>query len=592
MRGIDIYFLDDFSGAEKDCSEAIDRNPFVVAIYELRGLSRIQQGKFADAVSDYTRAISFTPDNRGLWHNRALCHIQNKEYEQALLELDTISMRWSNYAPAYSMRADVHMQMKDTATAITCLEKSLELDPYDGKTWGVRSMISMQRKEWKQAEQQLDKAIHLLPKRGGYYINRALARYNQNNLRGAMADYDMALEIEPNNFLGHYNRGLLRADVGDDNRAILDFEFVLNLEPDNMLAIFNRAVLLERTGDLKGAVRDYSRVIDEYPNFFTGILYRARCYRRMGLTAKAELEEFNVYKKQLYQRLYGIQPKFGRRSQRKRSDLDLEKYAEMVVDDAEEPEREYLSEYRGRVQDRKADTELLPMLSLSLQPQTGSASLLPLHYDPALDELNATRSVRTMYVSCQQASLDTSHATDYFAYADSLSAAIGTAGSMHHTIPLLMARAVTYSQLRDYASAITDLDALLEADSTNVLALWLRAVCLTREGQMPGADGKPKAYSARSDMDKAIRLSQSHAYLYYNRACLSASEGNNEAAIGDFTLALQADPNLAEAYYNRGLCRLLAGQKAEGVADLSKAGELGIYQAYSIIKKNRENVTK
>ena len=56
----------------------------------------------------------------------------------------------------------------------------------------------------------------------------------------------------------------------------------------------------------------------------------------------------------------------------------------------------------------------------------------------------------------------------------------------------------------------------------------------------------------------------------------------------DFTKAIQHDPNLAEAYYNRGLCRIYAGNVAEGNKDLSKAGELGLYNAYSILKKQQK----
>ena len=37
--------------------------------------------------------------------------------------------------------------------------------------------------------------------------------------------------------------------------------------------------------------------------------------------------------------------------------------------------------------------------------------------------------------------------------------------------------------------------------------------------------------------------------------------------------------------YNRGLARLSQGDVNRGIADLSKAGELGIYNAYSIIKR-------
>lgn len=590
-RGVAKFYLDDFSGAESDCTEAIERNPYVVGIYELRGLCRIQQEKFAAAIDDYNHALRITPDNRSLWHNRVLCHIQDKEYEQALAELDTMQAHWSQYASNYTMRADVHLQMKDTALAVQALEKSLELDPYDGKTWAVRSLISLQRKEWPEAEQQLDHAIHLLPKNGGYYINRALARYNQNNLRGAMADYDVALDLEPNNFLGHYNRGLLCADVGDDHRAIKDFDFVLNLEPDNMLALFNRAVLLDRTGDLRGAVRDYTKVIDEYPNFYTGIIYRARVYRRLGMTAKAELDEFKVYKAQLYQHLYGIKPKQGPRSQRKRSDIDPEKYDELVVADEQEPEREYQSDYRGHVQNRKVDMELLPMFALSLQAQQDEVNKAP-HYDALADEFNQQTDVRPIYISNQHATLSTRHSSDYFNYIDSLSTAINQLHRTREAIPLLMARAVAYAMLQDNEAAVSDLTTCLGIDPNQPLAFWQRAVCQTRLNLFAAAEEKGTQLATAgvmSDLDHALRLSPHHAYVLYNRACLYALQRDYQHAITDFTAALQADPHMAEAYFNRGLCLLYTEQTAEGISDLSKAGEQGLYSAYSIIKKYQKN---
>ena len=38
-------------------------------------------------------------------------------------------------------------------------------------------------------------------------------------------------------------------------------------------------------------------------------------------------------------------------------------------------------------------------------------------------------------------------------------------------------------------------------------------------------------------------------------------------------------------YYNRGLARLFLGQNEQGTRDLSKAGELGLYGAYNLIKR-------
>ena len=52
-RGLAKMNLDDYQGAENDCTEAIKRNPFVPNAYQIRGISRIRQEKFKDAIQDY-----------------------------------------------------------------------------------------------------------------------------------------------------------------------------------------------------------------------------------------------------------------------------------------------------------------------------------------------------------------------------------------------------------------------------------------------------------------------------------------------------------------------------------------------------------
>ena len=600
FRGVAKYNLDDFAGAEADCSEALQRNPYVVSIYELRGIARIQQKKYSDAISDYTFALRYDPENRSLWHNRVLCHIKNEDFDTALCEIDTILTRWKSYAPAYNMQADVYMQQKDTTAAIASLEKSLELDPYDGQTWGVRAIVSLMKEEWEDAEMQLDKSIHLLPKHANNYINRALARYNLNNLRGAMADYDMALDLEPNNFLGHYNRGLLRAQVGDDNRAITDFDFVLRLEPDNMMALFNRAVLLDKTGDLNGAIRDYSKVIDEFPNFWTGLEFRASCYRRLGQTKKAEKDEFTVYKARLEKHLYGKQPRLNSRQMRKRSDEDPDKYNQLVVEDEQEMEHEYQNDYRGRVQNRKAEMEWCSMFGLTFeQPKNDVRSTVA--FDRHVDELNQRLRARTLYINNEHLTFAEAESRNYFVYIDSLTNAIAHSRNTQQAINYVFLRAIAYAAIQNFEGAIEDLSTYLQTDSTSIPALWQRAYCQSRINQYVAETSQTvdhlsteainmelKNANVLADLNHAMTLDRNNAYLIYNRACLYAQRQDYPRAIEDFSRAIALEPNLAEAYFNRGLCALYAKQTEAGITDLSKAGELGLYNAYSIIKKYRK----
>ena len=196
-----------------------------------------------------------------------------------------------------------------------------------------------------------------------------------------MSDYDLALDIDPNNFIGHYNRGLLRAQVGDDNRAIEDFNFVLEIEPDNMMATFNRGLLRAQTGDYRGAIKDYTTVIDQYPNFLAGYYQRAEARKKIGDRKGAEADDFKIMKMQL-DRQNGVSNKDVAQNNkddkaennedeedegktRKKSDKNMNNYRKIVIADDSEQERQYKSDYRGRVQDRNVNIKPEPMFALT-----------------------------------------------------------------------------------------------------------------------------------------------------------------------------------------------------------------------------------
>jgi len=62
--------------------------------------------------------------------------------------------------------------------------------------------------------------------------------------------------------------------------------------------------------------------------------------------------------------------------------------------------------------------------------------------------------------------------------------------------------------------------------------------------------------------------------------------GAYRGAIEDYNKAIEINPKSADAYYGRGLAKLGLGQKDSGCLDLSKARELGVDEAYKIIKEH------
>ena len=175
-----------------------------------------------------------------------------------------------------------------------------------------------------------------------------------------------------------------------------------------------------------------------------------------------------------------------------------------------------------------------------------------------------------------------------------------------------MLRAVAYSSLQNFESAIDDLTTYLSMDSLSVLALWQRAVCQSKLNDFHASQTSVPAQETSvsstnnidlkvsgtgtlaealqtnnvlTDLSKAISLSPHNAYLLYNKGNVYVSRKDYAAAIDDYSRAIALDSRLAEAYYNRGLAYIDSGKTEEGIRDLSKAGELGLYTAYSLIKR-------
>ncbi|MCR5819988.1 MAG: tetratricopeptide repeat protein [Bacteroidaceae bacterium] len=584
-RGLGKFYLEDFTGAEQDCDQSIERNPYITNFYQLRAICRVNQKKYQAAIADYRRVIDMEPKSKPSWHNLVLCLFELKQWEEADSAVDEMIRMWPKESEHYTLKAEVAMERGDTAACLTLIDTALAVNPYDGQALVMRSSINLQHGLYAQAEQEMDKALVQLPRMAGIYINRALARFHQNNLRGAMADYDHALELEPNNYIGHFNRGLLRAEVGDDNHAIEDFDFVLKVEPDNMIALFNRALLLDNTGDYRGAIRDISAVIAEYPDFLIGYQQRAAIRRKIGDTYGAERDEFKVMQSRM-------QARAGKKTQphktRKKSERDINSYLALVEADTEEPQREYASVYRGRVQDHRVELSPQPIFAISYHRTENSVSRYVPYYK-LLEKINAGGHLsRAIYINNVEPPIGQAEMEQHTASINDYTERINTS----ETAELYIGRALDYYQVHDFESALTDLNRALALDKKNVLGYFIRAQVRCRQMEALNIEEEAQqstikiGYSAAlDDLTRAVQLAPDMAYAWYDI-------GNIHFVLHDYTRAREAyrhalniDPHFPDAYYNRGVASILDGQLQLGLSDLSQAGEYGLYQAYNLIKR-------
>ena len=94
---------------------------------------------------------------------------------------------------------------------------------------------------------------------------------------------------------------------------------------------------------------------------------------------------------------------------------------------------------------------------------------------------------------------------------------------------------------------------------------------------------------AIDDMKAAQEVVPDIPYVYYNLGNLYCLSSEHINSIENYSKAISLYPYMGDAYFNRGLVLIYLKDKEKGCIDLSRAGELGVQDAYSVIKKYCED---
>ena len=86
-------------------------------------------------------------------------------------------------------------------------------------------------------------------------------------------------------------------------------------------------------------------------------------------------------------------------------------------------------------------------------------------------------------------------------------------------------------------------------------------------------------------MRKASEIVDNIPYIHFNLGNLLCLSSSFVEAIDSYSKAIRLYPYMGDAYFNRGLVLIYLKDKEKGCIDLSHAGELGVSDAYGVIKK-------
>ena len=602
LRAIAKIQLGDYAGAEQDCNASIERNPFQPGAYYTRGYIYRLTNQLEKAEKDFCEALIFAPENKTYIAMRADVRGELKQFDLALADIDHLLYREPQSASLHFEKGTICLQNNDTMCALTSFTKASELDSQNAANWSALGLVQLMLDKKDEALESLSKSIDKGSKWAGDFMNRAIIYYQRHNYRGALADLDKAVSLAPNDMQCYYNRGLLRSEVGDYNRALEDLNKAIELSPGQIEMYYNRGLVLLQLRQWEEASKDFNRTIKEQPYFAPAYYLMADAENALGHTRKAYDLREKAYFLELRKGSKPLQTDMQlAQSQPQKRDRRKEFSASAAQNqEANETEKKYDSDTRGTVQNHFADVINEPNIVLSYYAiKNGANSLRQTNYSHAtIDTYNRKELLpAALRFTTQELALTAEMVDEHFNQIDNFTQQLELLEQIanpqidqkEQLSAAYLARAMEFALVQDFSSAIDDATKAILENNELYFAYFCRANWRYKLIDYKRAMGEiidmAELEIMLRDYDYVIKNLPDFSFAYYNKANIVCLQRDFKAAIDYYTQAITIDSDFAEAYFNRGLTYIYTNEIEKGLADLSKAGELGIYQAYNLISR-------
>jgi tetratricopeptide (TPR) repeat protein len=593
FRGIAKYNLNDYIGALQDFNRALHVNPAFTQAYHYRAITFSQLSRFDEAMKDYESAIDLRPDNVGIYFSRGITYLMSQKFEKSIGDFNVFLRHEPNSSDAFVNRGTAYLMSKDTARALEDYNRAIYFRSFDANPYIRRARIYAMRNENQKALKDLDQAIRLDSTSSFVFFSRALVKHALEDINGALKDLGKVLELDPDNALSYYNRALIRSQIGDYNNALEDYGHVVDINPDNVLAYFNRAAVEIELNDYYAAQRDYTRAIELYPDFATAYMNRSIVRNQIGQHEDARKDYDIAQQKIALFRKDASDSVFSLFADTSRT------FNKLLALDAEFTKRTF----SNKLENRRIGFMIQPLFKFCEDAPKSTLALDKQYFFPPIDDFLKNENLQNTALSTQSVEINDT-----------------VTGKMDMTSEVLILsdddriRALGYfikgmsqAQIKQFSSAVNYFTRAITLDPTNIFYYLNRSAVQSEmidfisniENSIPKLSLEDNVVSSKNtinqhvydyreafdDLAKIESLNPDFAYLHYNRGNLLCLSNKMPEAIESYSKAIERYPYFAEAYFNRGLVSIYLRDTEKGCIDISKSGEMGIDEAYSIIKK-------
>lgn len=593
FRGIAKYNLGDFNGAQRDFDRTLHFNPIYTPAYHYRAITLSRIGKYDLALKDLEEAVDLRPSYTGLYFSRGVTYFLSQQFDEAIRDFNMFIRKQPKESDAYLNRGACYLFTGDTLKALNDYNTAIGLSRYDPEGYIRRSRVYGLQGRLEDAVVDLDTAINLDSTNTYAFFNRALLKFEKKEIKGALDDLNRVLEDEPGNALTLYNRGLILMQVSDFRGALDDFDRVININPDNVLAYFNRAAVFVELERYRDAMDDYSKAINLYPDFAQAYLNRSFVKQKLG-QFNSSRQDYRIAQ----QKIAEYKAKTSDSSGRIAFADTTKKFDRLLALDADFAKKDFDNEL---LQYRDVDIRLKPLFKFSASDESSSSNYLTRRYDD--DKLDAF--ISSFPQNIRFAAEKGGTVTDAAGRRESIAKRLST----ERTAANLFATGLLEAENRQFNAALLCYDEAIELDPDNqyyyinrgalqaemidfISSIESNVQVLTLDNTKTARtrvqDQVTRSYDytpALHDMTRAAELAPQSPYVHYNLGNLYCLSGDLPESIAQYTKSIEIAPKIGETYYNRGLVLIYLKDKEKGCIDLSIAGELGIEDAYGVIKK-------
>ena len=614
FRGIAKYNLGDIRGAQQDFDASVRINPVFTNGYHYRAITLSRVGRYDEALEDFDTAIRLRPGNTGVYFSRGVTYFLAQQFEPAVEDFDRYIKKEPKDPSAYLNRGASYLFLGDTLKAFNDYNKAIKLDRFEPEGFIRRGRLYAEQGQFEEAVADMNHAIELDSTNTFAYFNRALMYYELKDYNAAMRDLNRVLQDEPGNALTLYNRSLIYAQVGNFEEALADMDHVISINPNNVLAYFNRASYFVEMARWRDALEDYNKAIELYPDFAKAYMNRSYVENMLGMTRQSR-DDYETAQRKV-------------RDYRATNAADAgsfadttKKYSSLLALDADFAKKDFDNEL---LQHRDVDIRLKPLYRFSLASERDAAGyILDNRYEHALLDRFIAASPVPIRISNEDGSEGRAFSgrLENALYGDS-SAGAGTTRITASRIEFI--RGLYDLQNRQYNAALNSFDkavetsgedtredryselysafyllnrGVLRADMIDFIASMQSNVqTLTMDDQGTTrarvSDQVTHTYDyseAIADLEAAAALVPDIPYIHFDLGNLYCLSSRLVESIDSYDRAIALYPYMGDAYYNRGLVLIYLKDKEKGCIDLSRAGELGVADAYSVISKYCED---